>query len=37
MTFAFVLGILLLAALGASFLPTRRIVAIDPASTLRAE
>lgn len=36
-TFAAVLGLLVLAALAASFAPTRRIARIDPALTLRAE
>jgi predicted permease len=37
LTFAAVLVLLILAALAASFAPTRRIARIDPASTLRAE
>ncbi len=36
-TFAAVLGLLVFAALAASFVPTKRIAKIDPASTLRAE
>jgi ABC-type antimicrobial peptide transport system permease subunit len=36
-TLAAVLGILVVAATAAAFLPTRRIANIDPASTLRAE
>jgi ABC-type antimicrobial peptide transport system permease subunit len=36
-TLAVVSGILILAALAASFLPTLRIARINPASTLRAE
>jgi ABC-type antimicrobial peptide transport system permease subunit len=36
-TFAAVLLLLILAATAATFLPTRRIAHIDPASTLRAE
>ena len=37
LTFAAVLALLILAATAATFLPTRRIARIDPASTLRAE
>ena len=37
LTLAAVLGILVVAATAAAFLPTRRIANIDPASTLRAE
>jgi ABC-type antimicrobial peptide transport system permease subunit len=37
MTFVAVLGLLIVAATAATFLPTRRIARIDPASTLRAE
>jgi ABC-type lipoprotein release transport system permease subunit len=36
-TFVAVLLLLILAATAATFLPTRRIAQIDPASTLRAE
>jgi predicted permease len=36
-TFAVVLALLIIAALLATFLPTRRIARIDPAATLRAE
>jgi ABC-type antimicrobial peptide transport system permease subunit len=37
MTFALVLALLILSAIAASLLPTRKIARIDPASTLRAE
>jgi ABC-type lipoprotein release transport system permease subunit len=37
LTFVAVLLLLILAATAATFLPTRRIAHIDPASTLRAE
>jgi ABC-type antimicrobial peptide transport system permease subunit len=37
LTFVAVLLLLILAATAATFLPTRRIARIDPASTLRAE
>jgi ABC-type antimicrobial peptide transport system permease subunit len=37
LTLAAVLGILIVAAAAAAFLPTRRIANIDPALTLRAE
>jgi hypothetical protein len=37
LTFAAVLALLILSAIAATFLPTRKIARIDPASTLRAE
>lgn len=37
LTFFAVLALLIIAATAATFLPTRRIANIDPASTLRAE
>jgi ABC-type antimicrobial peptide transport system permease subunit len=37
MTFGLVLALLILSAIAATFLPTRKIARIDPASTLRAE
>jgi ABC-type lipoprotein release transport system permease subunit len=37
LTFLAVLTLLIIAAAAATFLPTRRIANIDPASTLRAE
>jgi ABC-type lipoprotein release transport system permease subunit len=37
LTFTAVLLLLIIAATAATFLPTRRIARIDPASTLRAE
>ena len=37
LTFLAVLALLIIAATAATFLPTRRIASIDPATTLRAE
>jgi ABC-type lipoprotein release transport system permease subunit len=37
LTFLAILALLIIAATAATFLPTRRIAHIDPASTLRAE